>query len=102
MPSRALTLVLAHVSACSIIGPYLVFSPEVKIKYRSTWISLIICMAVTSVLSLLLRIVLARENKRRDSLFGSGESKEAINVVEQRQEEMDMTDKENTAFRYSL
>lgn len=59
-------------------------------------------MAITSLLSLLLRLVLIRENKRRDALHGSGESNEAINVIEQRQEELDLTDGENKAFRYSL
>ena len=57
-------------------------------------------MVVTSILSLVLRFVLSCENKRRDAL--QGESNEAINVVEQRQEELDLTDGENKAFRYSL
>lgn len=59
-------------------------------------------MVITSILSLVLRFILSRENKRRDALQGSGESNEAINVVEQRQEELDLTDRENKAFRYSL
>lgn len=101
---HATRLMLTTPRVCSIIGPYLVFTPERPIKYRSTWISLIICMAVTSVLSLILRLVLIRENKRRDAQFGSGggESKEAINVVEKRVQELDLTDGENKAFRYSL
>lgn len=78
---------------------YLVFTPEKKIKYRSTWIAIIVCMVVTSIISLGLRVLLQRENTRRDAR-GEGE-KDAINVQE-RQEENDETDGQNLQFRYSL
>jgi hypothetical protein len=83
-------------------GSYLVFTPERAIKYRSTWISLIICMIVTSLLSLVLRFILERENARRDAAARGESKEEAINDLLERQEEMDMTDGENKEFRYSL
>ncbi|KAL8286127.1 hypothetical protein RQP46_004615 [Phenoliferia psychrophenolica] len=84
----------------NIIAPYLVFTPEKAIKYRSTWIAIITCMVITSIISLLLRMIYTRENTRRDALERSGSS-EAVNVQE-KQQELDQTDKQNMAFRYSL
>lgn len=72
---------------------------------------MICCMCATTVLSLVLRFVLARENKRRDAADESrsecgaesvGESKEDINDLRERSEDLDLTDRENRAFRYIL
>lgn len=76
--------------------------------YRSTWIALLVCMGVTSVLALVLRFVLARENKKRNEAEAgteseAGESKEDLRGdVYDRQEAADMTDGQNKRFRYSL
>ncbi|KAM0755064.1 MFS general substrate transporter [Meredithblackwellia eburnea MCA 4105] len=85
----------------NIIAPYLVLTPEKAIKYRTTWISIIICMVITSVLSLVLRFYLQWENNRRDATAKSA-SKEDILAAWEKQEANDATDWENKAFRYSL
>lgn len=95
------------------VGPYLVFTPEKPIKYRSTWIAVIIVMVVASTLSLLLRVHLVRENRRRDMLaldagqptqtlaetksVEHGDEEDDLNVLE-----FDKTDRSNALFRYSL
>lgn len=86
---------------------YVVLTPEKPIKYRSTWIALIVCMAFTSVVSILLRLLLARENRRRDAQFGAAPmdergSSETVDEMLDKQQALDLTDGENKAFRYSL
>lgn len=49
----------------------LVFAQEKPIKYRSTWISVIVGMVFASSASLLLRSMYVRENRRRDALGAS-------------------------------
>lgn len=98
----------------NIGAPYSVLTPERPIKYRTTWITLIACMAATMVLSFVLRFVLARENKRRDALEDArssskshggasvGDSKEDINDLRDKSQDLDLTDRENRGFRYIL
>ncbi|CED84380.1 Permease of the major facilitator superfamily [Phaffia rhodozyma] len=111
----------------NIIGPYIVFTQEKPIKYRSTWISLIVCMSFTIVLSLVLRVWMSRENARRDKTYGvvvvdgSGEKssggresqgawkKKEQNGLQGREDQeedpeelVDMTDGQDKDFRYSL
>lgn len=59
LSSRASSHLLTHPSSPS---------PEVKIKYRSTWIAVLVAMGVTSLLSIVLRLWLQRENRRLDAL----------------------------------
>ncbi|EIN12276.1 MFS general substrate transporter [Punctularia strigosozonata HHB-11173 SS5] len=49
----------------NIIGPYLVNTDEADVKYRTTWVSIIVVMALTIIAAMALRILWARENKRR-------------------------------------
>lgn len=88
-----------------------VFTPEAKIHYRSTWISVIVCMVFTSVASLILRLILKRENKKRDQMYGpvvepglvpSSSSALADKGIEREEAFEDLTDFEQTSFRYSL
>ncbi|WVQ68063.1 uncharacterized protein L199_006269 [Kwoniella botswanensis] len=58
----------------NIISSYLVFTQEKPIKYRSTWISVIVAMVFASCASLLLRYIYIKENKRRDALLDSSPS----------------------------
>ncbi|WVW85618.1 hypothetical protein I302_107656 [Kwoniella bestiolae CBS 10118] len=58
----------------NIISSYLVFAQEKPIKYRSTWIAVIVAMIFASCASLLLRYIYIRENKRRDALLVSSPS----------------------------
>ncbi|KAM0790032.1 hypothetical protein ACM66B_005361 [Microbotryomycetes sp. NB124-2] len=96
---------------CSnVAAPYTVLTPEKPIKYRTTWIVLISCMCATSLLSILLRLVLMRENRLKDVKFGAvgsqiggGDSTEAISEdVFEQQQVLDLTDKTNKVFRYTL
>lgn len=89
---------MARADACE--RRYLVLTPEKAIKYRTTWIAIIVCMGITSIISLLLRVLYSKENARRDAA-AKGESSDAINVQE-KQEVLDQTDGQNRAFRYSL
>ncbi|GAA5822235.1 hypothetical protein JCM11251_006271 [Rhodosporidiobolus azoricus] len=98
----------------NIIGPYTVFSEEVAVKYRSTWIALYVSLGVVCVLSLLLRVLLSRENARRDTLASSSQAeKEKAHGLEdmtaeekaeeeERVEREDLTDGRNENFRYTL
>ncbi|OCF37930.1 allantoate permease [Kwoniella heveanensis BCC8398] len=56
----------------NICASYLVFTQEKPMKYRSTWISVIVAMVVASALSLVLRYIYTSENRRRDLLLESG------------------------------
>lgn len=61
-------------------------------------------MVLTSFFSLALRFYLQRENARRDALRDAGSaagSSEKVNLHE-RQEQLDLTDGQNSEFRYSL
>ncbi|KZO89503.1 MFS general substrate transporter, partial [Calocera viscosa TUFC12733] len=102
----------------NIIGPYLVNTAQAPEKYRTTWISIVVVMCFTVVASLILRIAWARENRRRDALpppvRDEHEGTEKVGEQTGRTEtdfdsadgimhvEKDLTDWENTAFRYSL
>ena len=52
-----------------------------------------ICFAVCFVTTLVLRLFLAFENRRREETFGHAEVEHALE---------DLTDKENKSFRYHL
>ncbi|SDA01481.1 BZ3500_MvSof-1268-A1-R1_Chr10-1g02709 [Microbotryum saponariae] len=86
----------------NIVGPYLVFTPDRVHKYRKTWISLIVCMCVASVLSLALRYVMVRENRERDREAASRGEKEEEKDIWEQGEERDYTDGEDRGLRYTL
>ncbi|ORY27486.1 major facilitator superfamily domain-containing protein [Naematelia encephala] len=104
----------------NIASAYLVFTQEKAVKYRSTWISVIVGMVVASALSLLLRFIFIRENARRDALAAHGSTstsaghaegaeKSALGSsdthlphVEKLEAYEDKTDKQRSEFRYSL
>lgn len=87
--------------------------PEKSIKYRSTWIAVIVVMVVSSLLSLVLRAHLILENRKRDARAAAAAAPRAVgdedekavgeedaseyNILEDNQ-----TDYTNPAFRYSL
>lgn len=104
----------------NIIGPYVVDLKQAPLKYRTTWIATIIVMIFTILASLLLRVVWARENARRDKdalvspprLSMSTPQREKIDRVDSGSEasilegvmhiDRDLTDWEDRSFRYSL
>ena len=100
----------------NIAAAYLVFTEEKPIKYRSTWISVIVGMVFTIFASLFLRYWYIRENKRRDTAQLQAESvqnsragsREKLHggddgedkIVEKLEEYQDLTDKQRRDFRY--
>ncbi|WVQ84269.1 hypothetical protein IAT38_006421 [Cryptococcus sp. DSM 104549] len=99
----------------NIAASYLVFTQEKAIKYRSTWIAVIVCMVFASAASLVLRYLYVAENKKRDALgpVGAGAG-EKVAVDEEKALEaestqsvekggaVDLSDKERPEFRYTL
>jgi hypothetical protein len=94
---------------------------QTKIKYRTTWIAIIIVMSFTIVSSVVLRFLLSRENARRDkaalispapSLPNNLQEYAPEKELELRTEESsledvmnvdkDLTDWEDKSFRYAL
>lgn len=105
----------------NIAAAYLVFNEERPIKYRSTWISVLVGMVFTIIASLFLRFWYIRENKRRDTAYAAAAmqsvqtsragSQEKLNeasdsverenrIVERLGEYQDLTDKQRKDFRY--
>lgn len=52
-----------------------------------------VCLAIACATALLLRVLLSRENKKRDNLYGQPGAEHGLE---------DLTDKENKDFRYHL
>ncbi|KAJ5882269.1 uncharacterized protein N7529_000941 [Penicillium soppii] len=80
--------------AGNIIGPQLFFAREAP-RYKSGFLAIIICFAISTVTILVLRYLLIFENNKRDRTSVP---------VEQREEELrlaDLTDIENKNFRYA-
>ncbi|KAG8932679.1 hypothetical protein FRC02_000782 [Tulasnella sp. 418] len=103
----------------NIVAPYLVNTTERAIHFRTTWISIIVAMVFSIICSLLLRAIMQMENVKRDrdTAPTSNQSTEQAEKAEHRggfqgdshqtAEEgrlafKDLTDGENSAFRYSL
>lgn len=97
----------------NIAAAYLVFNEERAVKYRSTWISVLVGMVFTILATLFLRFWYIRENRRRDQLAGQARqsdqpSQEKLDdasgrdgsIVEKLSEYRDLTDKERKDFRY--
>ncbi|GAA5955885.1 hypothetical protein JCM3765_000028 [Sporobolomyces pararoseus] len=103
----------------NIVAPYTVLTSEAGpsgLKYRSTWISILVSMGVTCLCSVVLRGMFIRENKKRDKeeeeersntieeekKKSEEEEEDTLNELEERVEREDLTDFENRKFRYSL
>ncbi|KAM0424159.1 hypothetical protein ACHAPT_010528 [Fusarium lateritium] len=76
----------------NIVGP-LMFDAKYAPRYDESFIGIMICFAICVGVALALRVVLARENSKRDSQYGQPELSHGLE---------DMTDKENKSFRYNL
>ncbi|KAK8143179.1 hypothetical protein G3M48_007601 [Beauveria asiatica] len=77
----------------NIVGPQLVWSETKSQHYPALWLGLIICYVICIVASLVLYVVLRRENKAR-SVMPMDEAESAKLAFQ------DLTDKENPHFRY--
>ncbi|WVQ82802.1 hypothetical protein IAT38_004934 [Cryptococcus sp. DSM 104549] len=106
----------------NIVASYLVFAQEKPIRYRSTWISVIVCMVFASAASFVLRFLYIAENKKRDAqgpVTGTGgETKVGRDDEKAAEVEghsgsgraaslehsgvVDLSDKERPEFRYTL
>lgn len=80
--------------AGNIIGPQLFFEREAP-SYTSGFLSIMICYAFGLVMSLVLRVYLITENRRRDRKFGT-----VSEAPEAELDTHDKTDKEIEQFRY--
>ena len=81
----------------NIIGPQLFFEDEAP-SYPSGFLSMIVCFGAALVLSIVLRMYLIWENRRRDNKSGT-----IVDLAEDQIEMMDFgdaTDKEIANFRY--
>ncbi|KAF3398026.1 hypothetical protein F1880_006085 [Penicillium rolfsii] len=88
------TVLFTCYCAGNIIGPQLFFAREAP-RYKSGFLAIIICFAVSTATILVLRYLLIFENNKRDRMSVP---------VEQRDEELrlaDLTDIENKNFRYA-
>ncbi|BGO93168.1 hypothetical protein NBRC10512_007581 [Rhodotorula toruloides] len=114
---KAITSGAIFVGYCvgNIVAPYTVFISEKPVKFRSTWIALYVSLGIVMLFSLLLRFILARENRLRQSTTSSAPTSSdpekvddscASSVVsdeeQERIEREDLTDRENKRFRYTL
>jgi len=61
--------------------------------YQGGFIACVVATAAVMVMSVVARLVLARENARRDREYGASGNEHALE---------DLTDRENTNFRYAL
>ncbi|KAK1091565.1 hypothetical protein LTR48_006049, partial [Friedmanniomyces endolithicus] len=80
----------------NIIGP-LSFTATSAPDYNPAKITIIITCAFAAVVTVVLQLYYIRENKRRDRLAGEGKQGHLKDV-----EFADMTDRENSEFRYKL
>ncbi|KEF61881.1 uncharacterized protein A1O9_03453 [Exophiala aquamarina CBS 119918] len=87
-------------STGNIIGPFLFFPSEAP-HYRSGFLATTVCFACSSLMVATLRVLLSRENQRRDRLQSANngipriESPDDLALTNE-------TDKENLNFRYVL
>lgn len=94
---KSFTASAVFVAYCvgNIIGPQLVKSQTKSQHYPELWTGLTICYCITIVCACALYFILHRENKKRDAL-GLDESERNRLAFK------DLTDKENSYFRYVL
>lgn len=91
----------------NIAASYTVKTEEAAIKYRSTWITVIVSMVAASAAMLVLRVMLQRENRRR-GVSATATAPEVRReetgdkVVMELDEYADLTDRQIPEFRYTL
>jgi hypothetical protein len=90
-------IILIAYGASNIIGP-LTFTGFTAPQYIPAKVAITVCLAVAIVAALVLRFVYVWENKRRDGAAAEVGYVEHVHDSEF----MDLTDKQNPAFRYAL
>ncbi|KAF3283852.1 hypothetical protein TWF970_001023 [Orbilia oligospora] len=76
----------------NIIGP-LMFDASYAPRYDRSFIGIMICFVLCFICSELLRLILVKENKRRDIKYGTPDIAHGLE---------DLTDRQNKSFRYHL
>lgn len=74
---------------CVLFGPHSKFGP----RYSQSFTGITVCFVACCVLGQVVRLVLARENQRRDEQYGPPDWQHGLE---------DITDRENKSFRYPL
>ncbi|KAK7752826.1 hypothetical protein SLS62_005168 [Diatrype stigma] len=95
---KSFTSATIFVAYCvgNIIGPQLIKSQTKVDHYPELWLGLIICYCITILSSVALFLVLRRENKKREATVVEDETEMAKLAF------LDLTDKENSYFRYVI
>ncbi|KAJ5666558.1 hypothetical protein N7462_010967 [Penicillium macrosclerotiorum] len=91
--ATVITVLFTCYCAGNIIGPQLFFAREAP-RYKSGFLAIIICFAISTVTILVLRYLLIFENNKRDRTSVPVEQREELRLA-------DLTDIENKNFRYA-
>ncbi|KAJ1039733.1 hypothetical protein NDA10_007286 [Ustilago hordei] len=95
-------IVFAGYNVGNIVAPYLTLASEAPIHYRTTFLAIITCMAITIALTLILDAGLWWQNKtRRQRRESEGKSKQEVEEIKKKAILEDWTDWENPYFEYA-
>ncbi|CCF48640.1 hypothetical protein NDA11_004807 [Ustilago hordei] len=95
-------IVFAGYNVGNIVAPYLTLASEAPIHYRTTFLAIITCMAITIALTLILDAGLWWQNKtRRQRRQSEGKSKQEVEEIKKKAILEDWTDWENPYFEYA-
>lgn len=84
-------------NAGNIASSYTVKTQEVRVKYRSTWITVIVAMVAASCIMGVLRLMLRRQQRANEADMLDDDE-----VVMKVEEYRDLTDRQIRGFKYSL
>ncbi|KAJ1021355.1 hypothetical protein NDA18_005593 [Ustilago nuda] len=94
-------IVFAGYNVGNIVAPYLTLASEAPVHYRTTFLAIITCMAITIALTLILDAGLWWQNKtRRQRRESEGKSKQEVEQIKKKAILEDWTDWENPYFEY--
>ncbi|KAJ1019848.1 hypothetical protein NDA13_006071 [Ustilago tritici] len=95
-------IVFAGYNVGNIVAPYLTLASEAPIHYRTTFVAIITCMAITIALTVILDAGLWWQNKtRRQRRESEGKSKQEVEEIKKKAILEDWTDWENPYFEYA-
>ncbi|KAJ1017756.1 hypothetical protein NDA16_005075 [Ustilago loliicola] len=95
-------MVFAGYNVGNIVAPYLTIASEAPIHYRTTFVAIITCMAITIGLTVLLDVGLWWQNKsRRERRERERKSKNEVEEIKKKAILEDWTDWENPYFEYA-
>ncbi|SOV03300.1 related to DAL5 - Allantoate and ureidosuccinate permease [Ustilago sp. UG-2017a] len=95
-------IVFAGYNVGNIVAPYLTLASEAPIHYRTTFVAIITCMAITIALTVILNAGLWWQNKtRRQRRESEGKSKQEVEEIKKKAILEDWTNWENPYFEYA-